>query len=436
LLTVQELENAVAKGLGRAVIHLRQNDPAPYFHSLRRAAIRWQGEDHWFEEKRGHYLYRLLEHNPRREEIFELVYRQLPRAKGPTPNRTQKERLVLEIARHGSERAREVLYRVFDESGPEFIGSDEIIDLDKFAGFRYVLDHLKDSLLIADDYQLARWRSELEESVGEVEARAWFTTPEAETYRLIYQAREARNESERRARKKEVTPPIPFSRWKSEWEAGGKRRVWNAPSLARENLIKAAEDFQTSEDVEWLFALSRILSFERWFLGDIGVVIDRAKHYFAAEWDAQFPDRGNPFISVLENQRDPRIRDYGLLLLDVPHAVQFAMALLKLNLQAGDEERIERALDPVMDRDHWHRIGMDIIGMGRKGGCLNEEGTWFDLRKLLVRMVEMTPCSFCREGFVRRLIERKEASRQLLEECLEDSASDIRAMANEALGVN
>lgn len=124
----------------------------------------------------------------------------------------------------------------------------------------------------------------------------------------------------------------------------------------------------------------------------------------------------------LEEIRDPRVRQLGLHLI-ASGWIEDGINVLATNAIPGDEIVILTAARSLTDARDIHLVGMDMF---RITDDLN-------VKDLLVWAYDETPCSFCRESAVRRLIEINDATESLLGECLLDCDPETRRLAYEGL---
>lgn len=72
---IKEFESHLKKGLGRAVINLRETeDKSPFLNAIWENAVAESRYDHQCEESRGHYIKTILECYPNTEELFSKIF--------------------------------------------------------------------------------------------------------------------------------------------------------------------------------------------------------------------------------------------------------------------------------------------------------------------------------------------------------------------------
>ena len=70
-----------------------------------------------------------------------------------------------------------------------------------------------------------------------------------------------------------------------------------------------------------------------------------------------------------------------------------------------------------------HSLGLDVTRMSAE----------LDTYEMLLWAYEHTPCSYCREGAVEKIVERYKPPEWLLEECLYDCSENTRKLAEAQL---
>lgn len=133
-------------------------------------------------------------------------------------------------------------------------------------------------------------------------------------------------------------------------------------------------------------------------------------------------------IGALANLEDPAVRRFALRLLGKKRSSLRwdALLLLKGNYVSGDHAWLESMLPSRGRAERMHIIGMNLISIA-------EAQPDPDLAGCMLWAYEHTPCSHCRGDVVRFLIRRRRAHLDLLRECLEDCNGETRTIARSAL---
>ena len=95
-----EFADAVSKGLGRALLWMREGAYLPSFQELRRKVLRWQGYDGLMSSYREVYCAELIEASPYRKELVEALYASID-PKGDNLNQKQRTRTAMELGVRG-----------------------------------------------------------------------------------------------------------------------------------------------------------------------------------------------------------------------------------------------------------------------------------------------------------------------------------------------
>lgn len=138
-----------------------------------------------------------------------------------------------------------------------------------------------------------------------------------------------------------------------------------------------------------------------------------------AAWDA------------LENLRHPKVRSFALNNIQNGLRTLENFALLMVNYSHQDAELSKELLQELIDTedaDKIHSAGFSIFRAFSEGSQISPPV------HLLPLLYEYNPCSYCRETTLQYLSEHQMLSQDILKECLYDSNSDIRRMAEKEYG--
>lgn len=130
---------------------------------------------------------------------------------------------------------------------------------------------------------------------------------------------------------------------------------------------------------------------------------------------------------ALEKIRHPLVREFAMEQLYVD--TENALPVFIRNYMDSDAEVIDSLVKSIpvdfKENNIWHGIQIDILRMVDHG--LKAPAS------LLFYIYESTYCSYCREHALKQLGKRRLLTNEILEECLNDSNSDIRAYASRCL---
>ncbi len=133
-LTLQEFADALRKGLGRAVLHLKAYGASGLQDTLLDACLHELSYDPQLEESRADWLMLLLEHVPDAAWYRDRLLDTLPTLTS-LGDVEQGLKLALRFAQRGDRAARDVLYRfVGRRYERRRVGLDEVVELDGIPG--------------------------------------------------------------------------------------------------------------------------------------------------------------------------------------------------------------------------------------------------------------------------------------------------------------
>ncbi|MFI5385722.1 MAG: hypothetical protein ACHQ50_06335 [Fimbriimonadales bacterium] len=321
---------------------------------------------------------------------------------------------VIELAKGGVSAAREALHANFDPAD-DFRLAEAIIELDGLAGLDWLILHSTGHLVPDNSSEFHWWVGNLTRDCGEETVSAWLaresaSRPEVAEFARLLALWEAQPRPSR------VAPvALTYEELREQWHRPGSPRgstiSW-VRSASEDDLAKAWRALETEEDPEWLRRLAQGLK-RKPRRCDLLKLIDRAQ-----EWN----DERNPFAWALEQVVGPRVRRLGFDLIESGWIVN-GIGVLRRNAVPGDEPAFLRAVAKLTHEDDIHGAGIDLRGLGNE----------LDTRDIRIWVYETTPCSLCREGAVKRLIESGRAPEELLRECLLDCDDYTRELATKAL---
>jgi hypothetical protein len=123
----------------------------------------------------------------------------------------------------------------------------------------------------------------------------------------------------------------------------------------------------------------------------------------------------------------PAVRELAFRLVDkLAPGRREAIELLSANFQPGDHAVALEWFKSEQDFDVKHAMGMDLEDFWKRHPQEDSE------MPMLRDLYELGPCSFCREGTVRRLIELKGLTEEMRSECAYDANDEIRELVEES----
>lgn len=417
------------KGLGRAFDYVKQylEDRDRLRKDLLNACLNNLAYDAQSESSRAKYLFELInltgDIDFYRGKIFEALLVSEDRWDIHWDIK-QLYDLVLIWAKKDDIRAREIIYQTFrkQKNNTSWLGGEQIIELDGIEGLLNVAEIfgenlLQDNELWEDDWLIVQARelygtdevnSALEESaVNNIKVKAYLDAVKT------HEAKNKVNRGERGKKNKN----IPLDRILELIESS--RNSWyilykfgtcasdRDIEMIFDRLLKETRKKQLRNYL-WIFKARPLPRLDN-RLFDLAISEDEEIQYCA--------------IAAINGNKNDTIRELAINLIKQPEAITNGiLALFIDNYQIGDYQVIESALEQSQDMEFRHRAGMDLINIikTQKNPELINCSFW---------IYENTPCAHCRESILEILIDSKQITSDILQECKYDSSPDIRTLA-------
>jgi hypothetical protein len=421
-----EFQDAIKKGMGRAVAHVRACGDAAVSDDILAACINDLRYDRQIERSRVDYLWTMISLTDDAARYGTRLCQALTEATD-TWNAIQLAALVGEFALAGDSAARQVLLHTLERSAfDEMVGSHEIMLLDGIDGFLWMVER-HGKRLAADHCNRKRiaylapffWRAcKLfgEHQVLTALSDRAATAPNARTY--LDAVKSSWLAEEKRDRQEEHVPSVDEVLCDIEAD----RTVhWRFPRKASDRDIETIFERLLVEDrPRQLVQMLRIFA-KREVPRLDGRLFELAEH--------EDPTVRRVAISALARSDDLWVRQFALSLLQrrPQSAGEGAIGLLFLRYQPADHEVIEQALPAPDDAYGRHSAGLDVV-------ILAEEYADPALVPSLLWVYEHGPSSFSRSRTVEALLKMDSAPPWMLKECLDDCYDRTREMAQNALG--
>ncbi|HZT40810.1 MAG TPA: hypothetical protein VFA07_01410 [Chthonomonadaceae bacterium] len=417
---VSEFQGLLEKGLGRAPIYLQDHDSSPYRHAILYACTHDQRYERWVEDCRAVYLMDIIRFS--RDMAF---YRSKILAALQEPAEDESAGQMFQIARllaeRGDAEARRVMIDTFKRHAAQgdFTGVFDLIELDGWDALIMAAGYLLGQADREDavrDYHM--WIGDLRERDGEQAmqqalAQAAEQHPEIAPLLEAMRAYEEKLEADRQLWRTERLPDYAILK-QSIARHGSKTkrlRLWGRKADA-EALRQAAADLMAEQDTDRLIAYLRIFQ-DR----DFPLPFDRLLGLACSADKAVVHATAN----VLERIRHPDIRALALELSQSSERYRYGIQLLARNYQEGDYDLLESLLEKPLDTDNYHQLGIgarDFI----------EQNLTVEAERPLIQLYENSPCSFCRQFWVRSLMALGRLPEWMRAECRYDANPDIREM--------
>jgi len=434
-LTQEQFRNAIQKGLGRAILHLKQNRSEPYLQEVIYACTHCTAWDLQCEEPRDRYLRWAIALTGPHPSLRKAVLNALSTSTEPATT-YQVFALAGGYAAQGDQQARRIIYEKFDrnDAEAEFIGADTIIKLDHVEGLLYVarrigrdvLQKLSDgavhlSAIIGESSQEQEAREALNQAATSDPAiRAYLEALVGDegTFRAKVESgdRQGRSFDELRREVEACETGVPFIQW-IRW----------ARTATPDDLVQAARAIEREQRPD---RLSKYLSIFR--------RTRKTPYPLAPDRLIELVSSGAPSVSrlalhVLSGVQHPAIRQLFFHLISSRRHLESAFGLLLSNFRPGDEQFVSKWLEEAQARGTTALTAEETHGI-----CRNLLGLFRAIEDVeavvpLLWTYENTPCAECRASAIEALIKRNAVSEELLTECRFDCCSWTRKQARQAL---
>ena len=409
-------------GLGRAVLYARDHAVDEFRDVILDACLHCHSHDVQCEGTRAAYMLNLLDFLPDKSFYCDAVLNSLP-GSGDTRDATQRFHFAACLASEGNERAKQALYESYDP-GPsmgELIGID-FLRMDGIKGLLFVAEKMGALLMtkpkrVDIGYLLMVSIDECgEQDTRDALRKAGEQNPQIETYRLAAEA------SERKGQSQSGKAPI----WSQSFEQIKSRlseinisqlRLWGERACD-EDIELAAHSLTVAQDAKAQAAHLHIFGRKKFPLNPSfllsKVEIEEERIGFAA-------------VSALTHVTHPAVRKLAFRLVETRSELRLeAIDLLARNYQPSDRKTMLRWFEEEQEPQILHSYAMDMEDFWKAHPDEESEAP------MLLALYQKGPCSFCREGVVRRLIELQAFTEELKAECAYDANDDIRDLMDKA----
>ena len=425
----REFERALVNGLGRALLLLRQHDPAPYRAAILRACTHYTGYDWQVEGYRDLYLYEVLQATGDADSFVEPILLALRRAT-KSKHASQLVRLAVRFAADGRDDARAAAYDKFDQNDADepFLGAHDLVWLDGRDGLLHVSDRMgAEPLSEGFEWLPGSVIRESEEVIGKDEtwealAQAQQGNPRIRAFVEVV----ARVTREQESAKREPYVSKPDLRGMSYDEARPLIASSPPPSLGPgglgrwgddagdDDLARAAAELLVQTDPQVLASYLMLFA-RRPFPLDPEPLRSLVQHPIRQVMLAAY--------RALSQIEHPKVRALALeILADTSvHGWKRALAinLLNANYEPDDELLFSQLLQRPRGRVEYHTLGLGALAI------MESHPDRLGVPALL-SLYERGACSHCRERVVELLHDLGEAPAWMLEECRFDANLDLR----------
>jgi hypothetical protein len=435
-----EFKRILDIGLGRAILYLQKHDSTPHRDAILNACLHNTAPEPLFEGTRAWYLYHVIgltgDMTIYRKRILKALL-----VSSPSSRSWDGEHLFDFATRFALEKdkgALRAISRRFDlnaETG-HTLGAKNMIRLKGMAGFAHVALRLGGIEPAEDNYlSYLDVLERVEHDYGKEKAQVAFERLKTDNAIAAFistcEAERAQRQAERYKPDPKTFPYDEFKHWitneliPNDMDQSYSCSSWGIHA-SEVDLMRAAHDLLNLRDLDYLYAY--LLMFDtRSFPLDPVKLIDMVVHendellYDLDGWITRYGQVIKVAIEALAIISDSRVRDLALKLFYDPDKSGWAARLLKHHWQEGDWQLLTELAVQDHNPDNAHNLAMSLIDIFR-------EHPSPDAAHAFVNLYEINPCSYCREGLVKRLHELDSLPDWMREECKYDANFDLREL--------
>ena len=451
-LTHEQFQDALEKGLGRAVQHVRNAPPESVREGLLHASLNCLVYDAQCEESRAPWLVKMFQlakevdfyRMPIFNKLLELAENELRTGR----DFWQLYELVVEFALNGDEEARNIVYRVFDKMihDESMDGCDALIRMDGVTGLLYVLRQIGQRILDGFGFQEAKYCIEdAEKSFGkETVQKAIQIEAMNDTCVQTYLDRASSDDpwfDYPFYHSLQTPPDLSLREWVDRIleddfadfkDYGEDYHPYFCLTGRRSGLNKAARK-ASSEELSYALNMLLGTTDPRRQFCILGTFI-RQPMPRIEQMILDFVDSENESlcwcaVKALSSTSHELIREKAIGLLQSGRPNWYdGIEILEHSFQSGDQDVIEKAVQ-TNEFPNIHSLHSAGLGVSRLIRFYPNES----FRGLSCWFYDRTPCSYCRTSFVEYLVNLGSIPSEILEECRDDCYSEIRELAENHL---
>ncbi len=422
-MNVVEFQDAIEKGLGRAILFLQDNPSPDYFDVILNACLSNTCYDPQCECSRADYLFEVIGLTQEQSLFEDKILDEIVVAVSDEEwSIVQLFDLARVMAENGNNRARSVLYQCLKDVSDDNIHccADQIILLDGIDGLIFVAGVLGERLITRPEENL--WEDNylirpVKEKFGEEQTAIALQEAAQDSLRVKkYLEAVEINLQLRSNRKNKSVDYIEIQRiidslanGKKPYQVRGALRIWGKNA--------------TQQELEWIAADLLKETDENKLTGYLYIFLCRE---FPLSYSKLLDLALSPneevalaAIKSLKNIRDSSIHDLAVSLIQKKLFYSEALELLVKNYQDNDYLLIEQVIGQEYESDEFHHIAYSIIKI------FKENQTQLSLNTIL-QIYQKGECSSCREKCVEIMITTKTIPHNIMEECPYDANPDIR----------
>ena len=416
---LKEFKHALHIGLGRAILHLQNNDTEKYRDITLHACLHNTTHDQLSEGDKSTYMMDIIKLTNEPDYYITHIKRA---AKGIDDNTNDEDALHLldmlgYLIRKGDREAKEILFDLFIRTRQfkTIRGGKHLVRLYGFKGFRFVAARLGEIALSQPDFEDDRWHVLLHLPHGENQETIVNEMREDDIRIDAYM-----NAIERNKQKKEQlessTKTLPYKELKEHFvELENKQvsiREW-AQNASESDIEQAAREFEDATDEITLKILTRIFQVRNFPLSP-EALFKHIEHPIAYIRSRVF--------GLLERMNDDSIHEFAKSLIQKKRYIGDAIRLINVESTNPDWNLISSVLEYDLSSGDYHDLQLTVNSL------LNVPATQ-QVKDILLHLYEYGSCSFCREGIVKKMNAVSTMTDRIKAECFHDSWLDTRKFA-------
>jgi len=413
-----EFPRALALGLGRGILHLRDHDGHPYRELILDACLHNRAYDPQVEGSRAAYMLEVIRESREMAFFTGAVLRSLFDT-GHDWDTPQRFELARRLAQSGNTEAREAMYAAFKAA--ELSASDvavEFIELDGINGLLFVVGQIGRQLTA----NASRWEDDFlveeasrlcgEEPVDAALQDAAKTNADVRAF--LDGVKEVR--ALRTASQRPNAEGLTYDQIRSLIEsgkAGGIVVRW-AEMASDSDLQAAGHDLVQERDPKRLISYLHMFR-KRPFPLEITALLNLV----------ELPDGPIPrhALRALANLQDDSVRHLAFKLIETSSSERgYSIDLLVNNFRDGDHRIVETWCDAETDPDTVNAFSRSLPALFAAHPDADTE------KRLLRSLYEREPCAHCRCSIVECLIQLNALTEDMRRECVYDSYADTRSL--------
>jgi hypothetical protein len=451
-LTPEEFQDALKKGLGRAVAHVRCSDPLELREPLLNASLTCLAYDAQCEESRAPWLMEMFqitgEPDFYRQPIFKRLWELADEEPRTGRNFWQLYHLTAEFALRGDRAARGLIYEVFDKTihDETMEGCNVLLRLDGIEGLLYVLAKIGQRIQDGFGFQIARYDIESTEKEFGKEMVQAAIERETERNPLVQAYFERANSDDPYfdcpfCAEITMLPDLPLREWVdhimddgfSDFKDYGEDCLPYHCLYERRTALSSAS--RKADESEINYVIEKLIETDnpmRQFclLGAfIRHSMPRVEKKILGFLDSDNDSlRWSTAIALSKTQHE-MIRDKAMELLQSDSSRlnwDDGFDLLENNFLPGDQAVLEKAIQTreFQDIHRLHSAGLSLT-------TLIDRHPEESFHNLCCWFYERNPCSLCREDFVKHLVQHRTIPDEILAECRDDCNEETRQLVQE-----